>query len=326
MKQGCSQIYNRIGQVLWHSLAALVLSVVALVASAADATVYLLLAGDQSYYQEVSAVLQKALAEQVDGPRVQVYNLTQALQVAPNSTVVAVGSMASEFALERFPSANIVSLLMPVAAWDELRSRLPGEGRRAAVVIDQPLLRSVVLGKLLVPSAQRVGTVFGPISVANKPQLQSAAQRGGVELIYADLTNDDNPIAVLAPLVQKADIFITVADRAAFNKSVAKWLLYLSFRQKVSVIGFSHSYVKAGALAAVFSSPENIGRHGAELLMVLLAGRENTALAAEGWRTHYPIYYTLAVNREVARSLNIAVPELGALYGEFQSVLESLRE
>ncbi|MEZ0139083.1 MAG: ABC transporter substrate-binding protein [Candidatus Reddybacter sp.] len=323
MKQGRWQ--KNISSYPGRLFVGLMLSVVALFADAAGSPVYLLLSGERSYYQEVSAVFQKALAEQHNAPIVHVYGLDQALQVAPNSTVVAVGSKASELALRRFPNDDIVSLLMPVAAWDELCLRLPGAGRRAAVVIDQPLERSLALGKLLVPSAKRVGAVFGPISVASKPQLRSAVQRSGMELIYADLTSDDNPIGVLTPLVQKTDLFITVADRAVFNKSVAKWLLYLSFRQKVSVIGFSQSYAKAGALAAVYSSPENIGRHGAELFALLLSSEEGAPIAAENWRAHYPKYYTLEVNREVARALNITVPELNSLYKEFHSVLETMQ-
>jgi len=323
MKQGCRQKYSV--SLLGRLFAGVALSVLTLLASADSPPVYLLLSGEQSYYQEVSVVFQNTLAEQIDAPIVYIYGLDQALQVSPNSTVVAVGSKASEFALKHFPNDDIVSLLMPVAAWDELRSRLPGSGRRAAVVIDQPLERSLALGKLLVPSAKRVGAVFGPISVASKPQLRSAVERSGMELVYADLTSDDNPIGILTPLVQKTDVFITVADRAVFNKSVAKWLLYLSFRQKVSVIGFSQSYAKAGALAAVYSSPENIGRHGAELLANLLLPQEGSGVTAANWRTYSPKYYTLEVNREVARALNITVPELNSLYQEFQSVLEVMQ-
>lgn len=304
-------------------LTGVVLFAFALFASADHPPVYLLLSGEQSYYQQVSEVFQKTLADQLGAPRILTSGLDQSLQVAAGGTVVAIGSRASEFALQRFPKADILSLLMPVAAWDELRERLPGSGRRAAVVIDQPLDRALSLGQLLVPSARRVGAVFGPISVSTRPQLISAARRRGMELIYADMDSGDNPIGVLSPLVQKTDLFIAVADRAVFNKSVAKWLLYLSFRQKVSVIGFSQSYAKAGALGAVYSSPVNIGRHGAELMASLLASEGAVPAAAESWRTYYPKYYTLEVNREVARALNIAVPEFEALYRDFQSLLEA---
>ncbi len=321
--QGRRQKYN--GSNLRRLFVCLSLFVVALFANAAESPVYLLLSSERPYYQEVSAVFQKALAEQLDAPTVHVHGLDQTLRMAPNSTVVAVGSKASEHALRRFPDEDVLSLLMPAAAWDELCSRLPGTGRRAAVVIDQPLQRSVALAKLLVPSAKRVGAVFGSVSVASKPLLYDAVQRSGMELIYADLSIDDNPVGVLSPLVQQADLLITVADRAVFNKSVAKWLLYLSFRQKVPVIGFSQSYAKAGALAAVYSSPDNIGHHGAELLAFLLTSEEGAAMQAQKWRTYFPKYYTLEVNREVARALNITVPTMNSLYQEFQSLLESMR-
>ena len=323
MIQGSRQEYR--ASLLARILTGVVLSAVALFASADHPPVYLLLSGEQTYYQQVSEVFEKALAEYPGAPRILASGLDQSLQVAVASTVVAIGSRASEYALQRFPDADILSLLMPVAAWDELCASLPGSGRRAAVVIDQPLERALSLGQLLVPSARRVSAVFGPVSVSTRPQLIEAAQRRGMELIYADMDSDDNPIGVLSPLVQKTDLFIAVADRAVFNKSVAKWLLYLSFRQKVSVIGFSQSYAKAGALGAVYSSPQNIGRHGAELLMSLLAPEGGEPIADELWRTNYPKYYTLEVNREVARALNISAPEIEALYRDFQLLLESYR-
>ncbi|MBQ0721325.1 MAG: hypothetical protein KBT88_14155 [Gammaproteobacteria bacterium] len=319
MKHGSWQ--KRIGSYLRRLLVGFVLSAAALFVNAGGASITVLLSGPQPYYQEVLAVFEQVLSSQSNAPLVHTYGLDQAVSVEPGSTVVAVGSRASEFALKHFANADILSLLMPAVAWDELCASLPGSGRRAAVLIDQPLERPLALGQLLVPSAKRVGAVFGPVSVASKPQLISAAERRGIELIYADLASDDNPIVVLSPLVQKTDLFIAVADRAVFNKSVAKWLLYLSFRQKVSVIGFSQSYAKAGALAAVFSSPENIGRHGAELIGTLLAAEGEGAAAR--WRSYYPEYYTLEINREVARALNITVPELQTLYRDYQSVLES---
>ncbi len=324
MEQGCKQEYkNR----YWAQLlVGVVLFALTPFAGANGQLVYLLTSGEESYYQQVLEVFKKALAEGEGGPRVLVSGLDDPrLQMVADSTVVTIGTRASEFALKHFPKADILSLLMPVAAWDELRERLPGSGRRAAVVIDQPLQRALSLGQLLVPSARQVGVVFGPISVRKKSYLHRTVKRRGMELNEVDMGSADNPISVLSPLVQKSDLIIAVADRASFNKSVAKWLLYLSFRQKVAVIGFSQSYAKAGAIGAVYSSPENIGRHGAELIMKLLAQGESGSNATEFWGTNYPKYYTLAINREVANVLNIPVPELELLYRDFQLLLEFYR-
>ena len=302
-------------------LVGFVLFIVTMMARSEAPQVYLLVSGEQSYYKEVSATFKGMLTEQEALSSVQLYTLEQARQwqQVDAAILVTIGSDASEFALKSFPDTNVLSLLMPVAAWNELLARMPeGSGRRAAVVIDQPVFRSLALGRLLVPEAEKVSTVFGPASVTSKPQLINAAEKEGIELLYADLTSSDNPIGVLAPLIKKADFFIAVADRAVFNKSVAKWLLYLSFRQKVPVIAYSKSYVQAGAMAAVFSSPKNIGRHGAELLTNLLFSNGVT-----DWRTYYPKYYTVEVNYEVAKALKIVVPDLKSLYLKYSASLDS---
>lgn len=306
-----------IGRFAGRLFLGLVFCLAATLAMARGQAVSLLLSGKESYYQEVAAAFEQSLGRQVGKFSVHKYFLDQVSQVPTDNAIVAVGSEASGFAVRHFPAADVISLLMPAEGWAELLVDAPGSGRRAAVVIDQPLSRSLTLGKLLMPEAKSASTVFGPISVASKPQLIDAAKREGIALFHAELNSGDNPIGVLAPLVKKADFFMVIADRAVFNRSVAKWLLYLSFRQKVPVIGFSKSYTEAGALASVFSSPENIGRHGGELTSSLLSSGD-----VESWRIHYPVYYTIEINQEVARALDILVPDYPTLYRKYSAALD----
>jgi ABC-type uncharacterized transport system substrate-binding protein len=66
-------------------------------------------------------------------------------------------------------------------------------------------------------------------------------------------------------LIATADLFIAINDPLALSRENAKWLLYVAYQKQVPVIGFSKTYVKAGAAAAVYSEPEQIARQSAEL-------------------------------------------------------------
>jgi ABC-type uncharacterized transport system substrate-binding protein len=98
-----------------------------------------------------------------------------------------------------------------------------------------------------------------------------------------------------------SDILLALPDSVVFTRDTARSVLLATYRYQRPLIGFSQAYVNAGALAAAFSSPAQIARQTAELLQSLPAGR--TALPAPV----YPTYFSVAVNRSVARALALDV-------------------
>lgn len=297
----------------------------------AGGQVQLLLSGDAPYYREVAQVFTDTLAALSPGIAIQRRvvghddNL-DAAGVGADTLLVAVGSNITQTLLQSGTSADVVSLLVPMALWQDLDAGPPHRGRRAAVVIDQPLDRALALGKLLMPKIKSASAVFGPAAQATKQQNLARAAALGIRLEAADLMPADNPIRILAPLVQNADMFVAVPDRTVFNQNVAKWVLHLAFRQQIPVIGFSKSYTAAGALASVYSSPANVGRHGAELVARLLRDDAQPTSRDAGlrWRAYYPRYYTLNTNQEVARALGIALPSLPELHRRYEHALRAM--
>ena len=65
------------------------------------------------------------------------------------------------------------------------------------------------------------------------------------------------------------------------NIATAKWILQLSYRYRVPVIAYSMAYLNGGALAAIYSSPENVGRQTADLI---IAGEKHFR---QCWRQAY---------------------------------------
>ncbi len=327
----------------------------------AASEVYLVSSGSAPYYERVAKVFTDELLARLPGVKIHRRDVHNA-EVAPGAVLVTIGSEATALAINNYPGEDILSLLLPMAAWRDLNVIDTADGRRAAVVIDQPFERALILGKLLKPGARKFGAVFGPAAQVTRSDSLERASRIGIEVVWADLSPADNPISVLTPVVQQADIFVAVPGRAVFNRNTAKWVLHLGFRQQIPVIGFSKSYTDAGALASVYSSPENIGRHGGELLADLLgvdAAADASALSAansagvnsqvpgswggnpdnpdniattsagskrggdDQWRAYYPRYYTLSTNPEVARLLDITLPSSTELYRMYSDALQS---
>ena len=91
---------------------------------------------------------------------------------------------------------------------------------------------------------------------------------------------------------------LAISDPKALNRNNAKWLLYTAYQEKSPVIGFSSAYVRAGAAAAVYSTPGQFGRQAAELVQRWLRGKAGCLLQPE-----YPAYFRVATNPAIIHSL-----------------------
>ena len=79
----------------------------------------------------------------------------------------------------------------------------------------------------------------------------------------------------------------------------------MAYQRRLPVIGFSKAYVKAGAVAAVYTTPEQIGRQAGEEVIHWLQN------GSEGFRdSQYPTDYEIAFNLPVAESLELRIPNL----------------
>ncbi len=299
---------------LWFSAAVLV----APLALAQTPSVHILLSNDATYYTEVEQAVRDVLSQEQPELVITTRLVDQAPPSPPSrgAYIVAIGTPATEYALTHYRDTPLLSLFVPESAWNQLSIDHQPTAPVGVVVIDQPVRRSIALGELLAPSAKTIATVLGETSGNQLEELEQETGSRQLRLRYAELDEGDDPLSTLTPVVESADIFIAIPDHAVFNRATAKWVLYLAYRQQIPVIGFSRSYSEAGALASVFSTPQNIGQQGGELVLRLVNGQH-----AGVWQTHYPRYYTLHTNEVVARALGIHLPDQATLYRMYAEAL-----
>jgi len=124
----------------------------------------------------------------------------------------------------------------------------------------------------------------------------------GLALNVTRIDQDDDPAGAIQRVLDGNDVVIATFDPQAYTPATAKWLLYLAFQQQRPIVGFSYALLKAGAVAAVFSTPEQIAEHAADLVGEWL----RTGLLPSG--TAHPRYYHIGLNAPVAKKLGIAAP------------------
>lgn len=223
--------------------------------------------------------------------------------------------------LAQHNSSNIpiLSVLIPVRDYALLNQAHPTDvNLRSAIYLDQPLSRQLDLLHLVLPNASCLASLCGPQSAARIPELSALSAQRGLRLSSQSVVPGSNPIHALTQLLDNAEALLARPDPGIFNRSSVQAIVLTTYRNNAPVIGFSQAYVRAGALAAVYSTAEQSGRQPDERI----AQRANIGSWQLG-SPRYPSYYSVSLNHSVAQSPGIRVGNEAAVLKRLQQ-LENL--
>lgn len=172
----------------------------------------------------------------------------------------------------------------------------------AAVVLDQPVGRQLALLQQLFPERRRLGLLTSADSRAFAARIKAA---GSWQLEIEDASDDAAVVAAATRLLARSEVLLAQPDPLIYHRNNIRPILLASYRFRRPVVGFSTAFVGAGAIAALYSTPQQIAGQVAELLS---AGGKKLPQGVI-----YPDRFSLAYNRQVAQSLGIDLPEENAV-------------
>lgn len=283
-------------------------------ASADPARVEVILSQESRVYRALYTALQDRLRAAM-GDKVQLEARGLPVEASSATLLVSAGIPASEEILKRYPTIPAVAALLPHHAVADLVRR--DRQRRApatALYLDQPPDRYFGLIRATLPEATRVGIIYGSISRADRADFAAAAKRAGLALQEAQFAKDDNIVQVLEPLLSKTDVLLVPPDPEVSSEQNVYPLLLSTYRRGIPVVGFSAAYVRAGALAAVYSDSEQLGQQVADVITRFLQPGQGRLPPPQ-----YPADFRVSVNRQVARSLGLTVPDDAVLYRQLRA-------
>jgi len=216
------------------------------------------------------------------------------LVVAENSElVVALGGQAFEAAAKLSTTTPVLGLKVTLEDLQDVQEKSKrNKNNITAITLNQPNSRVVNLLKLALPEAKRIGVLVGLNGILNGEVLKSAAQKMGVNIVL-DLMQK------LAEVLTKSDALLAYPDAETFNRDTAPAIFLSCYQNKKPVIGYSQSSVTAGALVAVYSDGKHLAQQVAEIAEQ--NKKANTTLPVP----QPPKYFSVLVNKQVARLLNI---------------------
>lgn len=269
----------------------------------------LLLSEQHASYQHFRQAFAQNLPPDV---RLEVRTLAQQTDIPEADILVTAGSKAMQWAADRWHGAMLTTMLSS-NNFQQLRAGRPLPHPLSALFLDQPLPRQVALIRAALPSLSRVGVLYTPDGDFAQQPLQQELARQGASLHSQTVQPDDSLAARLEELLARSDILLAVPDSRIYNSSTIRNILLGSYRRGIPVIGLSAAYVNAGALCAVYSTPEQQAAQSAGMVSEFL---QRGSLPSP----RFPQLYQIALNAEVARSLRLDIRSVEALRIEIDRV------
>lgn len=275
-------------------------------ALAADAVAFVL-SERAGAYAQVAAAIRQELKGSVEVSEWLAGEIETPPPIALRA-VVAIGTGACRSLSESSVSAPLkLCVLLPRIAFESIAEGARGRGRTlSAVLLDQPLMRQMALIRLALPERRRIAVLLGTETESLNRTLTASAAAQGLRLSLGRIGSADELAGTLQRILVDADALLAVPDSVVFNSHTIQNILRTAFKNRVPLIAFSPAYVRAGALIAVYSTPQQIGRQAGRSLHAALSGR---AMPAQ----QHPQEFEVRINLHVARSLGIDLDDEATL-------------
>ncbi len=183
---------------------------------------------------------------------------------------------------------------------------------RAPVVIPLEVSLPSLLARLkaLFPGKTRLGVILNPgWGGMSRAQLEARAQPWGFTVQAAECDSAGKLEAALASLRSQVDFVWCLPDGTLYNNATVKPLIMASLGYRLPLIGFSESFVTAGAAIGIYPDFRDVGLQAGEAARQLMEGQ--AVPAPDG-----PRRLKVALNQSVLRLLGMRYSTASAEAGE----------
>lgn len=219
---------------------------------------------------------------------------------AAPKVLVSFGVSGLKQVLARDLRMPVIAVLIPRLSFEATLKQVGGKAsaRVGALYLDQPIARQLDLVRLALPEAKRMGVLWGPESVVQRPALLTAARAHGLQEVPAQFVGSGTLFNTLQTALEDVQVLLAWPDPQVYNSATIANILLTTYRARVPVVGFSPAYVHAGALMSVHSTPKQYGQQAA--LMVHATLQTGAPVPSQ-----YPVDFEVSVNERVAQTLGL---------------------
>jgi ABC-type uncharacterized transport system substrate-binding protein len=229
----------------------------------------------------------------------------QSTDLATN-LIVTVGSAAASSLVGKTTQPMLLTMLTS-NLYQEILTRRPIPSQLSALYVDQPWSRHVELLFAALPQTHRIGLLYSSEFSKNLAELHKLALRHDAKLVPQQISSSAQLFDALEMTLEHSDVVLAVPDSEIYTSNNIRNILMTSYRHNIPLIGISKGYVNAGALCAVFTSPEDLALQAAKISQSFVLNKRLPA-------AQFPSEYEVATNPEVARTLGIKLKSAEQLH------------
>ena len=210
---------------------------------------------------------------------------------------VAIGEYAIK-SLHEFDSNAFVlrinSRIIPGTKYNSAKSDL---------ITAQPECRHIELIKAIDPDWTTVAVLSSIDSLDIAAALTKCTIRQNLNLNVYAIADKSDLLKTLETAIEDNKVLLAITDPFIYNSNTVRNILLTAYRHRKPVIGYSDSFVQAGAVAAVYTSPGSIANKASTII---------SGFFKNNWQFNKNIYstddFSISTNPQVATSLEIVLP------------------
>lgn len=215
---------------------------------------------------------------------------------------VAVGIDASIALSNSQINTTTIMAMLPRNSYQKLSTsgeiKCPNKTCRA-IFLDQPVNRQLQFLRLVTPAARQIAVLSSNASMQLAEEIARMGKNLEFEVKIIKITDQDNVLPEIKTNLGRPDVLMAIPDPVVYNRNTARAILLTAFHDRLPLFSYSGSYVRAGATFGLYSTPEDIARHVAELISSDPNQYPNKKTES------YPKYFTVDINQRAADALGM---------------------
>jgi ABC-type uncharacterized transport system substrate-binding protein len=179
----------------------------------------------------------------------------------------------------------------------------------------QPACRNIQLIRAISPDWDSVAVLSSHNSLDIASELTRCAIQQNINLKVYAISDESDLLHTLETAIENNRTLLAITDPLIYNSHSVKNILLTAYRHRKPVIGYSESFVRAGAVAAVYTSPRYVGETAARIVSEFLKNN---------WQFDKNVYlpndFSVSINRQVATSLELKLPRKEAIKSRIEAM------
>lgn len=274
---------------------------------AQGARVYFIQLSDNTLHAEIL----RSLSEQSgrDLPGVEILPVTANEKAEKidqaNDLIIAVGRKSIQYAETLHPD---ISKLNIATDRGKYKPDIGMPDKTAVLYMAQPYCRQINFIRSINKYWKTISILRSQDKALNLDDLERCSKKYDFRLYSEETTAQQSLSDDLKNAITNSDVLLALPDKSIYNNKTVKNILLTSYRYRKPVIAFSGNFVKAGALASIHSSPEQIAKSAIKLIKDYFKNSMGFTQAV-----NYPQLFDVSINRQVFKALGLPAPDINKL-------------